>query len=481
MGFNISLSGIGASQKDLNTTSNNIANSNTYGFKESRAEFGDVYSSSVFSNAKTTTGGGVQTSVVAQQFHEGSSIYTNNPMDLRISGSGFFAVADDKLQPQNNSLTRNGAFHLNKDNNIVNSEGQYLLGYKVDQETDQVTSYESQSMKVPDQFGQPKESENIDIGVNLPASAEAKNPSNFDFNEASTYNKSTSLTMYDSLGQPYKMTTYYVKDNGGEAAAPPALDADGNPIPADPAADGAAGAAGDAGGADNRWAVYYTVTDATGEKAVDVNLTPEGDGEVASGDANGPLASGHQGHFVEFNTDGSVKSVNNGNPIVTEELGAAGAGLEMNGASEAQKLNIKFDEPTQYAAPFEIRRFSEDGATTGYLAKVDIDSKGSIVATYSNGENVTLGRVGMVRVPNEQGLVSKGGTQWVTSQDSGAAIWGEASQGAFGGIKSGTLEQSNIDMTQELVDLITAQRNFQANSRALEVDNQLQQTILQIR
>ncbi len=108
----------------------------------------------------------------------------------------------------------------------------------------------------------------------------------------------------------------------------------------------------------------------------------------------------------------------------------------MNGASEAQKLNIKFDEPTQYAAPFEIRRFSEDGATTGYLAKVDIDSKGSIVATYSNGENVTLGgRVGMVRVPNEQGLVSKGGTQWVTSQDSGAAIWGgEASQGgAFGG------------------------------------------------
>ncbi len=242
-------------------------------------------------------------------------------MDLRISGSGFFAVADDKLQPQNNSLTRNGAFHLNKDNNIVNSEGQYLLGYKVDQETDQVTSYESQSMKVPDQFGQPKESENIDIGVNLPASAEAKNPSNFDFNEASTYNKSTSLTMYDSLGQPYKMTTYYVKDNGGEGAAPPALDADGNPIPADPAADGAAGAAGDAGGTDNRWAVYYTVTDATGEKAVDVNLTPEGDGEVASGDANGPLASGHQGHFVEFNTDGSVKSVNNGNPIVTEELG----------------------------------------------------------------------------------------------------------------------------------------------------------------
>lgn len=435
MGFNISLSGIGASQKDLNTTSNNIANSNTYGFKESRAEFGDVYSSSIFSNGKTTTGGGVQTSVVAQQFHEGSSIYTNNPMDLRISGSGFFAVADDKLQPQNNNLTRNGAFHLNKDNNIVNSEGQYLLGYQVDQETDQVLSYESQAMKVPDQFGQPRASSNIDVGVNLPSNADTKDAKLFDFNNPDTYNKSTSVTIYDSLGQPYKMSTYYVKDNT----------------------------------ASNRWAVYYTATDAAGEKPVNVT------------NGGSATATGVQGSFIDFNTDGSVASVNGGNPIVTEALGALGAGLDLNGADENQVLNVNFDEPTQYAAPFEIRRFNEDGATTGYLAKVDIDSKGSIVATYSNGENVSLGRVGMVRVPNEQGLVSKGGTQWVTSQDSGAPVWGEASQGAFGSVKSGTLEQSNIDMTQELVDLITAQRNFQANSRALEVDNQLQQTILQIR
>ncbi|ELR65132.1 Flagellar hook protein FlgE [Photobacterium marinum] len=435
MGFNISLSGIGASQKDLNTTSNNIANSNSYGFKESRAEFGDVYSNSVFSNAKTTTGGGVQTSVVAQQFHEGSSIYTNNPMDLRISGSGFFAVADDRLQPQNNSLTRNGAFHLDKDNNIVNSEGQYLLGYQVDQETDQVTSYESQSLKVPDQFGQPRASTTLNVGVNLPAGGDPKDPKQFDFSDPNTYNKSTSVTIYDSLGQPYKMTTYYVKDNT----------------------------------ASNRWSVFYTATDANGEKPVD----------ITNGGAS--TATGQKGSFIDFNTDGSVASVNGGNPVIAEPLGAAGAGLDLNGADENQALTINFDDPTQYAAPFEVRRFNEDGATTGYLAKVDIDAKGSIVATYSNGENVTLGRVGMVRVPNEQGLVSKGGTQWVVSQDSGAAIWGEASQGAFGAVKSGTLEQSNIDMTQELVDLITAQRNFQANSRALEVDNQLQQTILQIR
>lgn len=237
-------------------------------------------------------------------------MYTNNPMDMRISGSGFFAVADDKLQPQNNSLTRNGAFHLDKDNQIVNSEGQYLLGYQVDKDTDQVSSYEAQSLKVPDQFGQPRESQNINIGVNVPASAPAKDPARFDFTDPSTYNKSTSLTMYDSLGQPYKMTTYYVKDNGGDAATLP-LDANGQPV------EGATSP-----GAENRWAVYYTVTDASGEKALDINMTPEGDGEVATGDANGPVASdGQQGHYIEFNTDGSVKSINNGNPIITQSLG----------------------------------------------------------------------------------------------------------------------------------------------------------------
>ncbi|MDO6705212.1 flagellar hook protein FlgE [Photobacterium sp. 1_MG-2023] len=433
MGFNVALSGLGAAQKDLNTTSNNIANANTYGFKESRAEFGDVYSNSIFSNPKTTTGGGVQTSVVAQQFHEGSSIYTNNPMDLRISGTGFFAVADQRLEPNNNSLTRNGAFHLNKDNYIVNSEDQFLLGYGVDQDTDQVVSYEPQALKVPDQFGQPKATSQVDIGVNLPANGEPKSVNDFNFEDPDTYNKATSVTMYDSLGQPYKMTSYYVKDNTQT----------------------------------NRWATYYTVTDADGEKPIDI------DGGAATN------VTGHAGAYVDFNFDGTVAQVNGGNPMISEQFSAAG--INMNGADGAQTLNFNFDAPTQYAAPFEVRRFSENGATTGYLAKVDVDAKGSIVATYSNGENITLGRVGMVRVPNEQGLLKKGGTQWDVSQDSGAAVWGEATFGAFGSVKSGTLEQSNIDMTQELVDLITAQRNFQANSRALEVDNSLQQTILQIR
>ena len=144
----ISLSGLSAAQLDLNTTSNNIANANTYGFKESRAEFGDMYSNSLFTNAKTMPGGGTQATEVAQQFHEGSSIYTNNPMDLRVSGTGFFAVAKDRLTPHKNELTRNGAFHMNKDNYMVTGNNEFLLGYKVNPKSGEVSSYEPQPLNL---------------------------------------------------------------------------------------------------------------------------------------------------------------------------------------------------------------------------------------------------------------------------------------------------------------------------------------------
>jgi len=434
----VSLSGLSAAQLDLNTTSNNIANANTYGFKESRAEFADVYSNSLFTNAKTTPGGGAQASQVAQQFHEGSSIYTNNPMDLRVSGTGFFAVAKERLTPQQNELTRNGAFHLNKENYMVTANDEFLLGYQVDPSSGEVSSYEPQPINIPAEFGKPKQTANIEVGVNLPANGDLKDPTQFDFSDPDTYNRSTSSTIYDSMGQSYKLTTYYLKDQTQP----------------------------------NTWNTYYTVTDKEGEKPLN----------VAAGDAQTP--TGHVGHTMKFNNDGTLSSLNNGQPITSVALGDPATNttpVDMNGADPAQTLNFGLGSATQFAAPFELTKFDEDGATTGFLTKVDFDENGSVLGTYSNGENVTLGRVALVRVPNEQGLDKKGGTQWDSTQFSGDKIWGESNKGSFGTINNGMLEQSNIDMTQELVDLISAQRNFQANSRSLEVHNQLQQNILQIR
>ncbi|UFN70308.1 flagellar hook protein FlgE [Vibrio alginolyticus] len=434
----VSLSGLSAAQLDLNTTSNNIANANTYGFKESRAEFADVYSNSLFTNAKTTPGGGAQASQVAQQFHEGSSIYTNNPMDLRVSGTGFFAVAKERLTPQQNELTRNGAFHLNKENYMVTANDEFLLGYQVDPSSGEVSSYEPQPINIPAEFGKPKQTANIEVGVKLPANGDLKDPTQFDFSDPDTYNRSTSSTIYDSMGQSYKLTTYYLKDQTQP----------------------------------NTWNTYYTVTDKEGEKPLN----------VAAGDAQTP--TGHVGHTMKFNNDGTLASLNNGQPITSVALGDPATNttpVDMNGADPAQTLNFGLGSATQFAAPFELTKFDEDGATTGFLTKVDFDENGSVMGTYSNGENVTLGRVALVRVPNEQGLDKKGGTQWDSTQFSGDKIWGESNKGSFGTINNGMLEQSNIDMTQELVDLISAQRNFQANSRSLEVHNQLQQNILQIR
>ena len=431
----VALSGLSAAQLDLNTTSNNIANANTFGFKESRAEFGDVYSSSLFTNAKTTAGGGVQAAQVAQQFHEGSSVYTNNPMDLRVSGTGFFSVAKDRLAPEVNELTRNGAFHLNKDNYMVTANDEFLLGYDVDPNSGEVLSYAPKPLDIPAQFGKPQQTRNVEVGVNLPASADLKDPAVFDFKDPDTYNRATSSTVYDSMGQSYKLSTYYLKDQTQP----------------------------------NTWQMYYTMSDENGEKPVN----------ITGGDATN--AQGQVGHTIKFNQDGTLASLNNGLPITSEPLGLGANPISLNGADPMQSLKLDLSATTQFAAPFEMTKFDEDGATTGFLTKIDFDEYGSVLGTYSNGESVTLGRVGLVRVPNEQGLDKKGGTQWDSTSKSGDKIWGESNKGSFGSINNGSLEQSNIDMTQELVDLISAQRNFQANSRSLEVHNQLQQNILQIR
>ena len=461
MSMNIALSGLGAAQKDLNTTSNNIANANTFGFKESRAEFGDVYSNSIFSNAKTTTGGGVQTATVAQQFHEGSSIYTNNPLDLRVSGAGFFAVANNKNEASNSNLTRNGAFQLNNENELVNAEGKFLLGYPVNQDSNTVASYEAKSLKIDDVFGQPTASKNIKVSLNLPNKETVPKTQPFDFSKPESFSRSTSSTIYDSLGKPYKMTTYYVAKYDPNAVAP-------NPTNA------------------NSWEVYQTVTDNNGkEKALDAKAESLPAGYSVTG------SNGHLGYMMKFDANGQPlketpavppDAAIPGTPLNIQMESFAEAAIDVGGADGTQAITINYEDPTQYASAFEVRKFQDtDGASTGYLSKVDIDPDGNIMASYSNGKDLVVGRVAMARVANEQGLTQLGGSLWNATQESGEVVWGDASQGSFGAIKSGTLEQSNIDMTQELVDLISAQRNFQASSRALDVNNQLQQNILQIR
>ena len=433
MSFNIALSGLAAAQKDLDTTANNIANVNTTGFKESRAEFADVYATSIFASGRTKVGDGVTTAVVAQQFSQGALQFTNNSLDLAITGEGFFALTPD-VQSQDLTYTRAGAFKLNKDNFIVDNKGNFLQGFAVDPvtgENQSVSLSTTQPISIPTSAGAPRATNNIFLSMNVDSRELATDAIPFDATDRATYNHSTSVTVYDSLGESHTATTYFRKTT----TVPPA---------------------------NAEWETFVVWDDVT-------SLPIQGDN----------LVFDSSGNFVTP-------------PVPTVTLAAATLndplnGYLTNGAQFATDLIVNFRdasgvrEPTQYASTFDVTNLSQDGTTVGYLTGVDIDAFGRVLASYSNGDSAYLAQVAMVRFANVQGLKQVGNTSWKQSITSGEPIGGQANTGTFGAVNASSLEQSNVNLTTELVDLISAQRNFQANSRALEVNSSLQQTVLQIR
>ncbi len=441
MSFNIALTGLAAAQKDLDVTAHNIANVNTTGFKESRAEFADVYAASVFSAGRTKNGDGVQTTMVAQQFQQGSVKFTNNSLDLAITGEGYFAMSED-ISSQDYTYTRAGAFKLSKDNFIVDNKGNFLRGFPVDPATGDTTSVSLSTatpIQIPDSSGSPRATSSVFVSFNLDAGASQPVVAPFDPTQNASFNASTSTTLYDSLGEPHILQLFFVKT--------------ANP---------------------NEWDVHTTLDGVEFDNTGNAASPPNGITTFtfsASGLPQAPVTAPS-------------------NTFDPEVINAAGLNsLLTNGAQFPNDLNINWrDEaatankvPTQYASRFEVKALEQDGATVGRLTGIDIGSDGKIVASYSNGDSTFLSQVAMVRFANSQGLQQVGNTSWKNSLTSGEPIAGEPGSGTLGTINSSALEQSNVNLTSELVDLITAQRNFQANSRALEVNSTLQQNILQIR
>jgi flagellar hook protein FlgE len=461
MSFNIALSGVSASQKDLDTTANNIANVNTVGFKESRAEFGDVYAASLLASGKTKVGDGALTQEVSQQFSQGSLSFTNNSLDLAITGNGFFATVPE-ITSRDFSFTRAGQFKLDSNNFVVNSAGDNLLGFPVnpDGTSASVALSTTVPVRIPDSSGSPQKTSEVDLRFNLPAGDQVKDPADFDPTDPLTYNAATSVTVYDSLGDSHIMTYYFMKDN-------------------DP-------------GNVNEWYVAAAVDD----QLVDMANSDGSDADpatavntVGTGTGNGVTAAklkfSDGGDFIGIESaDGNAQL---DRKIVTEALGGT---ILSNGSDATQTIAIDFNldpnganpnEPTQFASAFEVTSLEQDGLPVGRLTGIDIGPDGLVRATFSNGTSEPIVRVALARFANEQGLTQQSGTAWKESILSGEALAGEATTGTFGDINSSALEQANVNLTTELIDMIIAQRNFQANSRALEVNNQLNQTILNIR
>lgn len=447
MSFNISLSGLNAAQKDLDVTSNNIANVNTTGFKESRAEFVDVYAASLLAGGKTKVGDGVLTADVAQQFAQGSIKFTNNALDLAITGNGFFATVPE-IDSLETSYTRAGEFKLNADNFVVNSQGGHLLGFPVnpDGSSASVSLSTASPIRIPTASGAPQKTAEVDIRMNLPAGDPIISGAiTFDPTDPLTFNHSTSVTIFDSLGDSHVMTYYFRKT------------------------------------AANEWNMYAGVDGILVDIPGGVNtLTPS---PTAGSTGNVSAAQ------LNFSSGGDFISRVPALPgdIQTETLNA---NILTNGSDTTQDIIIDFNldpsgpnpnEPTQFASNFEVTALDQDGLAVGRLTGLDIDADGLVRATYSNGTSEPLSRIALVGFANNQGLTQVGSTSWKESLVSGEPLAGEGGSGTFGTINSSALEQSNVNLTSELIDLISAQRNFQANSRSLEVDNQLNQTILQIR
>ncbi len=422
---NTALSGLQAASIDLNVTSNNIANVATTGYKFSRAEFSDIYAISPFGNSSTAVGNGVKADEVSQQFSQGNFQFTDSSLDLAISGQGFFVVSQD-VGGSNRSYTRAGEFRVNEDGYITNNDGAFLQAFPVDSSTGNVTSTSlnaTTSIILPPSAGAPVATNEVEIGANLDASTSGKDPLLFDPTNSSTFTNSTSGTVYDSLGESHVMTYYFVNDNA----------------------------------ANNQWQMFTYID----------NIPAPVDGGTA-------IASGTPAQF-NFNPDGSLLS--------TTPASIANTAFPLSNG--ANPLTIVHDfannSTTQYSADFAVNRINPNGVATGRISGLNISEDGVIQATYTNGVNTPIGKIAMADFPNSQGLSNIGGTSWQETNDSGPVIAGEAGSGRFGLIQSGALESSNVDLTQQLVNLITAQRNFQANARSIETANTLTQTIIQIR
>ena len=419
MALGIALSGLNAASKQMDVIGNNIANVNSTGFKQSRAEFADVFASAQFTSGQAI-GSGVRLASVNQNFTQGTVEFTGNALDVAINGDGFFVMSDGGTQ----TYTRNGQFHVDKDGFIVNSQGLLVQGFGADSSgaiTGAITD-----MTVPTGDNQPSASTEVKMGLNLNAQDTTPASSPFDPLDPDTYTRATSLTVYDSLGASHVATTYYVKT----ATA-------------------------------NEWKMHF---------ALDGN---EIDMDSADSDGDGDTA----GRLLVFDGSGAITT-----PATPYLITAATipTGTLGSGAS-ALDLNFDVGSLTQYGSPFSVDELSQDGFTTGRLTSVDISSEGVLFARYDNGQSTSVGQIALANFSNVQGLSQLGDTTWAETFESGAALVGTPGSSSMGQLQGGGLENANVDLTEMLVKLITAQRNFQANAKTIETESAITQTIINLR
>ncbi len=408
MSFQIALSGLNAARSQLDVTANNIANVNTTGFKSSRAMFSDVFATASNDLSSTASGSGVQVSSIQQKFSQGNVDFTNNNLDMAISGEGFFVMKGR----EGTVYSRAGAFSVDREGYVVNDDLQRLQVFPVSENGDFATGSLS-DIRLLTTESPPQATTDVEIGINLPANAPV--PAGvFDANNPSTYNRATSMTVYDSLGTPHTATVYFSK----------------------------------------------TATDNTWEQRLFVDGTERGTTQTVTFDAaTGKLATPAAGTL----------------PPVTI------TGADLGTGSADMVLNFNYKESTQYGQNFGVNSLFQDGYSTGRMTGIEVDKNGVVSARFTNGQLKLLGQVALAIFSNPNGMQQMGETSWAETFSSGAPRLGQGGSSNFGLLQAGALEASNVDLTEQLVEMITAQRNFQANAQMISTSDQITQTIINMR
>jgi flagellar hook protein FlgE len=417
MSFQQGLSGLNASSKNLEVIGNNVANANTIGAKGSRAEFGDMYAAAVNGAG---IGIGVNLQAVTQQFTQGNITTTSSPLDLAINGNGFFEVSNG-----NQTLyTRNGQFQADKDGFLVSDAGLKLVGYPASKDGT-IQPGAAVPLQLPTAGVDPNVTANISIEMNLDArkatTLVAATPQ-VNFSDAKTYNDATSVTVFDAKGQDVALTYYFQKS------------------------------------ATDTWNVYATAN------GTSVNVDGAGNPlpvTTINFPANGGTPTAPLG-TVAMN----VPSTTNAAGATT--LPITGVALNLTGA-------------TQFGSTFGVTSMVQDGYAAGQLTSVSIEKTGIVMATYSNGQTKPAGQLELAIFRNPQGLTPLGGNLWARSYGSGDPTVGTPTSGNIGALQAGALEESNVDLTGELVNMITAQRVYQANAQTIKTQDQVLQTLVNLR
>ncbi|HGK7507118.1 flagellar hook protein FlgE [Kluyvera cryocrescens] len=421
MAFSQAVSGLNAAATNLDVIGNNIANSATYGFKSGSASFADMF-------AGSKVGLGVKVAGITQDFTDGTTTSTGRALDVAISQNGFFRLVDTNGAVY---YSRNGQFSLDENRNLVNSQGLNLTGYPASGTPPTIQQGANPvALSIPNTLMSAKASTTGTMQMNLNSTDDVITKT-FNASDPDTYSKKGTVTVYDSLGNSHDLNVYYVKT------------------------------------AENKWDVYTQDTSISGAKAV-------------------------QAAQMEFTSSGTLKSVTNyiddksnpGNLILDTANPGTGIAIDvasLNG-SVAGTFNLSFlNSMQQNTGSSDVVATTQNGYAPGSLVSYQVNDDGSVVGNYSNRQSQLLGQIVLANFSNTGGLQSEGDNVWSATQSSGVALLGTAGTGNFGSLTNGALEASNVDLSKELVNMIVAQRNYQSNAQTIKTQDQILNTLVNLR